>query len=253
MIRTALFASLLCAFTVAPARADDSDSAEDRSIDVAAEQRAGRILLRGWRDNFRAPEWITVEDALWARKQARSARVGEVIGLNFLIVGLASGMLGEVIGLYASGPRAHLGFSISTATCLTIGGTALLAGTSSSRAVHRRWGTGPLWAGRITGIVLLVSAVGAALVAVGGSVYEVATGELSLLPGLGNGFAFILGIPTLCVLAVDFARHQRCLKPIEGWSEEKIRGFDTAARPLSILPTAFAVREGAVLGVVGLW
>lgn len=220
--------------------------------DVPAEQRAGKEMRRTWRD-YRPAVELTRDDVLWARRQLRRARVAQVFGLEFLVAGLGSGFLGQLTGVLVPDPRVHLGFSIATTGLLTLGGFCLLTGTSYVREIHRRWGTGPLWAGRITGIVLLSVAVGASLAAVGGSISELVSGQPSTTPAMGNGFGFFVGLPALIVLVVDFTRHRRPIWKLEFIREKKAEAAPRSRPRPMVVPTLVPVRGGAALGVAGAW
>lgn len=225
---------------------------EVAASDVPAEQRAGKEMRRTWRD-YRPGVELTRDDVLWAQRQLKRARVAQVFGLEFMVAGLGSGFLGQLTGVMVPDPRVHLGFSIATTGLLALGGFCLLQGASYVREIHRRWRTGPLWAGRITGIVLLSVAVGASLAAVGGSIGELASGQPSMAPAMGNGFGFMLGIPAIIVLAVDFTRHRKPIQALE-FVREKTAEVTPATRPRPVVvPTLVPVQGGAAVGLAGAW
>lgn len=241
LIAATLLASVAGASSTTAADADSADPA----IDVAREHRAGKEMRRRWRDYSPKVEFDR-KDILWAGTQLRHATGFEALGLDLMIVGLGSALLGELLGIVVKDLDAQLAFSIAAFSGLVGGGVALLASASFARRIHRRWATGPLWGGRITGMVLLGLAGGSALVAIGGSIHAyldpVAAGGWA---ALGDGFAFYLGLPAMIVLIVDIVRHRRPIRGLEFVRER-------AARP-AVLPIVRPIAEGAVVGLAGRW
>ncbi len=192
----------------------------DPSVDIAAEHRAALSNWHGRRP-YRPVVRLDREEMRWAYKRWRLAYLPQAVGASGLILGVGAGLLTEMLGLLVwNDPYAHLGFSVAGFVGTGVGGLCALGAASLVRGIHRRWRTGPLWPGRITGMVLWGVSLGAAGVAVVGSVAELSgdVGQFSTanrMVTFGGGFSMLFGIPATIVLLVDIGRHRRPLRRLD--------------------------------------
>lgn len=250
---------LVAALTPAPTLASSpaSSAIEDvelssSAFDVVQEQKTGREMRRNRRD-YRPRIELDRDDILWARSQLKRARVAEVFGLEFMVAGLGSGWIGMVTGVMVPDPNVHLGFSLATTVLLGAGGPFLLLAATQARQIHRRWGTGPLWAGRITGIALWGAAVGFSFMSLGAAFAELAGADSGFVVMQGQAMATILGIPAIIVLAVDLNRHRRPIRKLELVREAREQREGRLRPAVMAVPLVAPVRGGATVGVAGAW
>jgi hypothetical protein len=261
MARVALLALLaVVAVTALPSRAEaqSASPSDDSGVglassphDVAAEQRAGMQMRQTWRD-YRPRVPVEDQDLTWAWRRYRRSYVAKFWGVELMIAGVGSSLLGMMTGFVVPDAGVHLGFSIATTGLLGLGGACLLGGATYVRQVHRQFGTGPLWAGRITGIVLLGLALGSGAAAIIGSAVEMDTLLWSPVPAAGQALGLYLGMSALIVLAVDVNRHRRPLGVLR--VPEGERGGGRRGRPgAAVLPVVVPTRDGASVALVGSW